>query len=175
MASSSNENGKMKPGDYANKMYFLGRNVQNKKFGGLTGKVFYYKKLACPLCDKICRTTFGKAMHIDRFHPEYQSGTEQYGEPLSVELSEEDENNDGEFVDSVKIVEEPTSESNVEITEIVTDSNENEVDLLSDAVGAVTLDENEEISAKEISSNDEPMENQPDVDSSNKNDCIIVD
>merc|ERR1712212_610957 len=72
-------------------MFFLGQDVQNKRFGGITGKVFWYKKLKCPACDKICRSSFGKAMHIERFHPDIESGIEPFEEPLTVELSDENE------------------------------------------------------------------------------------
>ena len=38
MASSSNGKEKLKPGDYARKTFFLGKEVQNQKVGGLTKK-----------------------------------------------------------------------------------------------------------------------------------------
>ena len=87
MASSSNGKEKLKPGDYARKTFFLGKEVQNQKLGGLTKKVDFYRKMKCPVCEKVCRTSFGKAMHIERFHPEIESGLEKCWDPMEDKIS----------------------------------------------------------------------------------------
>ena len=99
MASSSNGKEKLKPGDYARKTFFLGKEVQNQKLGGLTKKVDFYRKMKCPVCEKICRTSFGKAMHIERFHPEIESGMEHVEEPITVDLSEDDDESEPQYLE----------------------------------------------------------------------------
>merc|ERR1712080_128199 len=140
---------KMRPGDYARKMYFLGRDVQNEKIGGITKKVFYYNQLKCPApgCDKICRTSFGKAMHIERCHPDIKNGIEQFEEPPIVENSN-DENEE-------PLPPSPNSESNIPFD-------------------VVDFNERAEILPQEPSSSNLPIENQPEIengDSSNEIKC----
>merc|ERR1712109_281483 len=83
------------------KMFFLGREVQNEKIGGTTKAVYYYNKLKCPVCEKVCRSSFGKAMHIERFHPEIESGLEKCEDPME-DKKEKAENDDTDMVATVE-------------------------------------------------------------------------
>ena len=55
--------------------------------------------MKCPVCEKICRTSFGKAMHIERFHPEIESGMEYVEEPITVDLSDEDDESEPQYLE----------------------------------------------------------------------------